>query len=66
MRYLVQRLLFYISEEKLLHEEIDLKWEDIQSWGLDFHIMEKLRSELVVGVSILFFFLQTVFMHIRI
>ncbi|XP_054279606.1 two pore calcium channel protein 1-like isoform X2 [Macrosteles quadrilineatus] len=37
------------DEEKLLHEEIDLKWEEIQSWVQDFHILEKLRSDLVVG-----------------
>uniref|UniRef100_A0A1B6LN81 Uncharacterized protein n=2 Tax=Graphocephala atropunctata TaxID=36148 RepID=A0A1B6LN81_9HEMI len=37
------------DEEKLLHEEIDLKWEEIQSWVQDFHVLEKLRSDLVVG-----------------
>ncbi|KAI5722352.1 hypothetical protein M8J76_007262 [Diaphorina citri] len=37
------------DEEKLLHEEVDLKWDEIQSWIQDFQLLEKLRNDLVVG-----------------
>ncbi|XP_072156093.1 two pore channel protein 1 isoform X2 [Bemisia tabaci] len=37
------------DEEKLLHEEVDLKWEEIQAWVFDFQLLEKLRSDLIVG-----------------
>uniref|UniRef100_A0A1B6DU32 EF-hand domain-containing protein n=2 Tax=Clastoptera arizonana TaxID=38151 RepID=A0A1B6DU32_9HEMI len=37
------------DEEKLLHEEVDLKWEEVQTWVQDPQTLEKLRSELVVG-----------------
>ncbi|XP_065205585.1 two pore calcium channel protein 1-like [Planococcus citri] len=37
------------DEEKMLHEEVDLKWEEIMSWIQDFQLLEKLRPELVVG-----------------
>lgn len=36
----------------MLHEEVDLKWEEIMSWIQDFQLLEKLRPELVVGVSL--------------
>lgn len=36
----------------MLHEEVDLKWEEIQAWVFDFQLLEKLRSDLIVGVSI--------------
>jgi hypothetical protein len=35
----------------MLHEEVDLKWEEMQTWVQDFQLLERLRSELVVGVS---------------
>lgn len=35
----------------MLHEEVHLKWEEVQSWVQDFHLLESLRNELVVGVS---------------
>lgn len=38
----------------MLHEEVDLKWEEIMSWIQDFQLLEKLRPELVVGVSMPF------------
>lgn len=37
------------DEEKLLHEEVDMKWDEIQSWIQDFQLLEKLRNDLVVG-----------------
>ncbi|KAJ9576217.1 hypothetical protein L9F63_006950 [Diploptera punctata] len=37
------------EEEQMLHEEVDLKWEEMQSWVQDFQLLEKLRSDLVVG-----------------
>ena len=39
----------------MLHEEVHLKWEEIQIWVQDFHLLESLRNELVVGVSNYFF-----------
>lgn len=41
-----------LAEEKMLHEEVDLKWEELQTWVQDFQLLERLRSELVVGVSL--------------
>lgn len=38
-------------EEKLLHEEVDLKWDDVVALIQDFNILEKIRPDLVVGVS---------------
>ncbi|KAK7873151.1 hypothetical protein R5R35_006372 [Gryllus longicercus] len=37
------------EEEKMLHEEVHLKWEELQSWVQDFQLLEKLRQDLVVG-----------------
>lgn len=37
----------------MLHEEVDLRWEELLIWIQDFQFLEKLRPELVVGVSIL-------------
>ncbi|XP_075219021.1 two pore calcium channel protein 1-like isoform X4 [Lycorma delicatula] len=37
------------DEEKLLHEEVFLKWEEVQSWVTDFHMLESLQSDFVVG-----------------
>lgn len=45
--------LVSLSEEKMLHEEVDLKWEEIMSWIQDFQLLEKLRPEFVVGVSVI-------------
>lgn len=42
----------YFTEEKILHEEVDLKWDDVQSIVKDFRLLEELRSFLVVGVSV--------------
>jgi hypothetical protein len=36
----------------MLHEEVDLKWEEMQAWVQDFQLLERLRADLVVGVSI--------------
>lgn len=38
----------------MLHEEVDLRWEELLIWIQDFQFLEKLRPELVVGVSILY------------
>jgi hypothetical protein len=35
----------------MLHEEVDLKWEEMQAWVQDFLLLERLRADLVVGVS---------------
>ena len=46
----------------MLHEEVDLKWDEMEAWLQDFQLLERLRADLVVGVSInplvpeLFFF----------
>ncbi|XP_063218915.1 two pore calcium channel protein 1-like isoform X2 [Bacillus rossius redtenbacheri] len=37
------------EEEKLLHEEVHVEWEEMQSWVQDFQLLEKLRGDLVVG-----------------
>lgn len=36
----------------MLHEEVDLRWEELIIWIQDFQFLEKLRPELIVGVSI--------------
>ncbi|XP_046979764.1 two pore channel protein 1-like [Schistocerca americana] len=36
------------EEEKMLHEEVDVKWEELQMWVQDFQLLEKLRADLVV------------------
>ncbi|PSN50907.1 hypothetical protein C0J52_05359 [Blattella germanica] len=41
---------FYnFTEEQMLHEEVDLKWEEMQAWVQDFQLLERLRADLVVG-----------------
>jgi hypothetical protein len=35
----------------MLHEEVDLKWEEMQAWVQDFQLLERLRADLVVGVG---------------
>nr|CAD7453863.1 unnamed protein product [Timema tahoe] len=37
------------EEEKMLHEEVHLKWEEMQSWVQDFQLLERLRADLIVG-----------------
>ncbi|XP_044592960.1 two pore calcium channel protein 1-like isoform X1 [Cotesia glomerata] len=37
------------DEEKMLHEEVELKWDELQTIIQDFHILEKLRSSLIVN-----------------
>ncbi|PNF19757.1 Two pore calcium channel protein 1 [Cryptotermes secundus] len=37
------------EEEQMLHEEVDLKWEEMQAWVQDFQLLERLRADLVVG-----------------
>lgn len=39
----------------MLHEEVDLKWEELQAWVQDFQLLEKLRSDLIIGVSVYLF-----------
>jgi len=41
-----------LTEEQMLHEEVDLKWDEMEAWVQDFQLLEKLRADLVVGVSI--------------
>ncbi|XP_046418336.1 two pore calcium channel protein 1-like isoform X1 [Neodiprion fabricii] len=37
------------DEEKMLHEEVELRWDELQTVVQDFHLLEQLRSTLVVG-----------------
>ncbi|XP_015608738.1 two pore calcium channel protein 1 isoform X2 [Cephus cinctus] len=37
------------DEEKMLHEEVELRWDELQSIVQDFQLLEQLRSTLVVG-----------------
>ncbi|XP_053597869.1 two pore calcium channel protein 1 isoform X2 [Microplitis demolitor] len=37
------------DEEKMLHEEVELKWDELQSIIQDFQILEKLRSLLTIS-----------------
>lgn len=36
----------------MLHEEVHLKWEEVQKWTKDLQLLESLRNYLVVGVCI--------------
>jgi hypothetical protein len=45
-------MYIWLTEEQMLHEEVDLKWEELQAWVQDFQLLERLRADLVVGVSI--------------
>lgn len=42
------------DEEKMLHEEVELKWNELQCIIEDFKTLENLRNSLVVGGSTLF------------
>lgn len=42
----------FFTEEKMLHEEVELKWDELQCMIEDFQILEKLRPSLIVGVSL--------------
>jgi hypothetical protein len=42
----------WLTEEQMLHEEVDLKWDEMEAWVQDFQLLEKFRADLVVGVSI--------------
>ncbi|CAL1678014.1 unnamed protein product [Lasius platythorax] len=42
------------DEEKMLHEEVELKWNELQCIIEDFQTLENLRNSLVVGGSTLF------------
>lgn len=44
-----------ILEEKMLHEELIIDWNEISNIIHDFHFMETIRGHLVVGVSFVFF-----------
>lgn len=35
----------------MLHEEVELRWDELQTVVQDFQLLEQLRSTLVVGVS---------------
>ncbi|XP_012251798.1 two pore calcium channel protein 1-like isoform X2 [Athalia rosae] len=37
------------DEEKMLHEEVELRWDEVRSVVQDFYLLEQLRSALVVG-----------------
>jgi hypothetical protein len=36
----------------MLHEEVDLKWDEMETWVQDLQLLERLRADLVFGVSI--------------
>lgn len=38
----------------MLHEEVELKWDELQYVIEDFQLLEKLRPSLIVGVSFKF------------
>ncbi|KAK0159692.1 hypothetical protein PV327_010782 [Microctonus hyperodae] len=40
------------DEEKMLHEEVELKWSELQSIIQDFQLLEQLRSTLMIGSSV--------------
>ncbi|XP_012535254.1 two pore calcium channel protein 1 isoform X1 [Monomorium pharaonis] len=42
------------DEEKMLHEKVELKWDELQCIIEDFQTLENLRNSLVVGGSTLF------------
>jgi len=42
----------WLTEEQMLHEEVDLKWDEMEALVQDFQLLERLRADLVVGVSI--------------
>ncbi|XP_066600553.1 two pore calcium channel protein 1-like [Prorops nasuta] len=42
------------DEEKMLHEEVELRWNELQCIIEDFQLLETLRSSLVVGGTTLF------------
>lgn len=47
----------------MLHEEVTLDWNEMQGMVQDFHFMESVRSQLVVGVSLIYFTLFGMFMY---
>ncbi|XP_033198710.1 two pore segment channel 1 isoform X1 [Bombus vancouverensis nearcticus] len=42
------------DEEKMLHEEVELKWDELQYIVEDFQLLEKLRPSLIVGGTTVF------------
>lgn len=56
--FLISFIIFIYSfiflEEKMLHEEVELKWDELQCIIEDFQTLENLRNSLVVGGSTLF------------
>ncbi|XP_012350107.1 two pore calcium channel protein 1 isoform X3 [Apis florea] len=42
------------DEEKMLHEEVELKWDELQYIIEDFQLLEKLRPSLIVGGTTVF------------
>ena len=47
----IKEIYNHLTEEKMLHEEVELKWEELQSIVQDFQFLEQLRSSLINGVS---------------
>lgn len=50
----MQFIFLQFLEEKMLHEEVELKWDELQCIIEDFQTLEDLRSFLVVGGSTMF------------
>ncbi|XP_076665106.1 two pore segment channel 1 isoform X1 [Andrena cerasifolii] len=42
------------DEEKMLHEEVELRWDELQCIIEDFQLLEKLRPSLIVGGTTVF------------
>lgn len=47
-------LSYFYIEEKMLHEEVEMKWNELQCIIEDFQTLENLRNFLVVGGSTMF------------
>jgi hypothetical protein len=45
----------------MLHEEVDLRWEELLNWIQDFQMLERLRPELVVGVNSINIYVNSIF-----
>ncbi|KAK6620619.1 hypothetical protein RUM43_010911 [Polyplax serrata] len=37
------------DEEKMLHEEVHLKWDEVQSWIQEHHLSDALKNDIIIG-----------------
>lgn len=40
-----------LEEERMLHEQVQIEWDHIQNIIQDFYLFEKIRPNLIIGVS---------------